>query len=166
MGSNGRRKLRRVGGRTRGATRLAPRHLACLRVNCESSGFKNNYFAKLWSGSVEGSCLRLIDLYITQFLGSRVIKNRNEERLKLMMQIRGLCSPLAHSAGQCPFNLATASKRRGNNSTMRQGLIPASQGNNLVLTALSVPDSLDSGQVQILQMLGNAVVLPTGAPRP
>jgi len=31
-----------------------------------SSQFKNNYFAEMWSGSEEGSYLRLIDFCITQ----------------------------------------------------------------------------------------------------
>ena len=37
---------------------------SCTERN--SSQFKNNCFAKIWSGSEEGSYLRLIDFWITQ----------------------------------------------------------------------------------------------------
>jgi len=40
--------------------------LTVLDSDRYSSQFKNNYFAEMWSGSEEGSYLRLTDLCITQ----------------------------------------------------------------------------------------------------
>ena len=49
-----------------------------LLVGARGSQFRNNYSAEMWSGSAAVSYLRLIDLFITQTLGSRVIEKKKK----------------------------------------------------------------------------------------
>jgi len=112
-------------------------------------GSGNNDFTGVCSGSETGSYLRLTDFVYHSTLGSRVIKKK-----VWCLACSGLaCSVYGGGAADRDSNNLKVSKY----ICLKNG---SSQGQDLALTVLCVPNSLDSGMARLVSLLLHAMIFP------